>query len=218
MTAQEMIDWFDILQDKYGSPYFTESEKLLFLNRAQFEYVKSLFPDNEGGVLNIEKDWNNLQNVHSLVFELSEDTMDTSGRISRSDITSGLRTVSGDVNCDVFKILSVEFKRGADRFPCKFLRHNDKAEFERNYFKKPDFDNPRVLFQNNVLQFRPIDTIVKIYITTVKTPKAIAISPASNCELPQDTHNQIVALALELAGVASRDEVLSQMNAVQLAR
>lgn len=217
MTTVEKLEWFDILQDKFGSPYFTEAEKLMFLNRASLEYVKTLFPDNEGGLLNIETDWNVLQNVHPLVFELSEDTQDTNGRISRSDILTDTRTVSGDVTCEIFKVLSVEFKRGSDRFPCKFLRHNDKAEFERNYFKKPDFDNPRVLFQNNNLQFRPIDTLVKVYITVLKTPK-ILTSSAVDTDLPESTHNEIVAYALQFAGVASRDEVLSTMNSTQLPR
>ncbi len=214
MTTVQMIEWFDILQDKFGSPYFTEDEKLLFLNRGSLEYVKATFPDNEGGILNLESDWNVLQNVAPLVFELSETSMDAVGKLTLATITTSLRTISGDATCDIFKVLAVEFKRGIDRFPCKFLRHNDKAEFERNYFKKPDFDNPRVLFQNANLQFRPIDTLVKVYITALKTPKVLTL--VVNSDLPISTHNEIVAYALQFAGVASRDEILAQMNMMQL--
>ena len=39
MNIQEMHSWFDILQDKGDSPYFTVDEKTQFLNRAQTKFV-----------------------------------------------------------------------------------------------------------------------------------------------------------------------------------
>ena len=39
MNIQEMHSWFDILQDKGDSPYFTIDEKTQFLNRAQTKFV-----------------------------------------------------------------------------------------------------------------------------------------------------------------------------------
>lgn len=212
-----MLDWFDILQDKFGSPYFTTDEKLLFLNRGEMEYVKQVFPDNEGGIINLETDWNVLQNISPLIYELSEDNMDSSGRIPTSTLVTDLRTLSGDNAADIFKVISVEMRRGSDRLPVKFLRHNDKAEFERNYFKKPSFDNPRVLFQNNNLQFRPVDTLSNIIVTVVKTPRTLTLAPV-NSELPETAHNEVVALALMFAGIASRDEIMAQMNLTQLPR
>ena len=39
MNIAEMHSWFDILQDKGDSPYFTIDEKTQFLNRAQTKFV-----------------------------------------------------------------------------------------------------------------------------------------------------------------------------------
>jgi len=39
MNIAEMHSWFDILQDKGNSPYFTTDEKTQFLNRAQMKFV-----------------------------------------------------------------------------------------------------------------------------------------------------------------------------------
>ncbi len=216
MTTIEMLDWFDILQDKFGSPYFSADQKLFFLNNAQLEYLNKLFPDNEGGIENIEQDWNVLQNVSPLIWELPEVSMDTNAAVDVVDIVTALRTISSDPDTDIFDVLSVEVRRGLDRYPCKVLRHNDKAEFETNYFKKPSITHPRYLLQNNTYKFRPLDTTLKIIFTVVKKPLVLSISPTVNSEFPIQTHNEIVAYGLQFAGIASRDEVLSAMNLIQL--
>lgn len=216
MTTVEMLNWFDLLQDKFGAPYYDVAHKLDFLNRAQFEYIKGLFPDNEGGRINVEYDWNVLQNVAPLVYELPPLTMSTSGTIPISTLVTQLQTLSGDTSADVYKLLSIEYKQGSKRFPCRVLRHNDKAAFEANYFKKPDYANPRYLLQNGNLQFRPIDDQTPIFITVLKTPRALSVSPAVDCELPVTTHNEIVALALQFAGIGTRDVLLANMNQMQV--
>lgn len=216
MTTQGMLNWFNLLQDKYGSLYYTEAEQLQFLNQAVFQYLSEVLPDNEGGKENLEVDSNVFYNISPLVYELSVETMDNTGLITNSDIRTNLQTVSGDATADIFRILSIEYKRGGQRFPADFMRHNDKAEFEQNYFKKPSFTAPKYTFQNSGIQFRPIDEQASIYITVLKTPKALSVSPESNPELHVKTHNEIVAIGLEFAGIASRDEVLLTLNKVQL--
>ena len=42
MNIEEMHSWFDVLQDKGDSPYFTVDEKTQFLNRAMTKYVNSI--------------------------------------------------------------------------------------------------------------------------------------------------------------------------------
>lgn len=216
MTTLEMLDWFDILQDKFGSPYFSQNQKLFFLNNAQNEYLNKLFPDNEGGTENIEQDWNVLQNVSPLIWELPEVSMATDSTISVSSVVTALRSISSDPDTGIFDVLSVEIRRGLDKYPCKVLRHNDKAEFETNYFKKPSITQPRYLLQNNTYKFRPLDTTLRIIFTVVKEPKKLSVSPTVNSEFPDQTHNELVAYGLQFAGIASRDEVLSAMNLIQL--
>ena len=42
MNIEEMHSWFDVLQDKGDSPYFTVDEKTQFLNRAMTKYVNAV--------------------------------------------------------------------------------------------------------------------------------------------------------------------------------
>jgi hypothetical protein len=218
MTTQEMLDWFDLLQDKYGSPYYTDDQKLQFLSRAQYEYLKPILKDNEGGQLTFENDQNIASNVWPLIFELGPYTMDTNGRVLRSAVVSSLVSASGHATADILRVASVEFLKGGKRYPCKFMRHNDKAAFEENYFKKPSESNPKYMIESAIFKFRPVDSYPAIYITVLKTPRDLSLSPVVNSELPIDTHNEIVAYALQFAGVGSRDEMLLQMNALQLPR
>ena len=52
MTAAEMGDFFDLLQDKHNAPYFTNSEKSDLLNTAQNNIVQSAV----NGILDSEKE------------------------------------------------------------------------------------------------------------------------------------------------------------------
>ena len=47
MTAAEMLTWFDILQDKFNTPYFTDAEKYNFLNDAQSNFVNDYLNLND---------------------------------------------------------------------------------------------------------------------------------------------------------------------------
>lgn len=214
MTTVEMMTWFDILQDKYGSPYFTDSEKLLFLNRAQWEYVNATIPSNEGGIVDVEVTENILKNVSTLLFELTPLTQNSSGIITNANINSTLQTVSSDISAEFVKIMRIKVVKNGRTYPAKFARHNDIDAFHNNYFKKPTYNTPKYTLQNGGFQFNPTDTVASIYFTVLKRPKDMTL--VVNSELPQITHNEIVALGLQFAGVASRDEILQQMNNLQL--
>ena len=46
MNIKEMHSWFDVLQDKGDSPYFTVAEKTQFLNRAQMKFVNEVIQNH----------------------------------------------------------------------------------------------------------------------------------------------------------------------------
>jgi len=209
MTTVQMLEWFDILEDKSASVYFTEAEKLAFLNNACLEFVGQFLPEGEEGD-NFEVDSNIEQKIGTLIWESNPLTMSASGVITRAALRTDIRTISGDATCELFKIGAIEFKKSGRKIQCKVLRHNDKAAFEENYFKRPSYTTPKHLHQNNNIQFRPVDTLAEVYITVIKTPK-ILTSSAVDTDLPIDTHNEVVAIALEFAGYASREEMLTQI-------
>lgn len=216
MTTVEKLDFFDLIQDKFGSPYFNEAQKLVFLNRAAMRYVENLFPKK-----NKRKDGDSVEatsiaaeSVKELIYVLPAVTMDASGEITNSSMVTALRTLSGDSNADIFKILSVEIVNNGKKIPLRSMRHNDKAAFETNIFKKPTYTYPRYSFANNALQFRPDNAVGDIYVTVIKTPKIM--TSVVNTDLNVDTHNEIVAQAIAFAGIASRDDVLVMLNSEQL--
>lgn len=209
MTTVQMLEWFDILQDKSASVYFTEAEKLNFLNNACLEFTSRFFPEDQEEGSNFEQDSNVEQKIGPLIWESNPLTMDASGVITRADLLTDIRTKSGDATCELFKIGAIEFKKSGRRIQCKVLRHNDKAAFEENYFKRPNYMTPKHLHQNNTIQFRPVDVLAEVYITVVKSP--VILNTVVNTDLPIDTHNEIVAIALEFAGYASREEILTQI-------
>jgi len=217
MTTQELLDFFDLIQDKYGTPYFTDDEKLVFLNNAVLEFINSKFPDTESDRerSDVEINWNSLQDIWPLIFTVSDLAMSTSGIITKADLDTALQTISGDAGASVYKLLNVEMRKGGNRYPIKVVRHNDKSAFEQNYFKKPSLEQPRYTLENGSLQIRPTDLIGKVAVSVVKSPKELALSPSIvNPELPRSVKNQIVAIGLEFAGIASRDDVLKTMLAM----
>jgi len=206
MTSTEMRDLFDLIQDKQQSPYFTDDEKNLFLQRAVIEYVNSLLPDNQGGEVNLERDSIVFENIRPLVFHITT-SMNSDGFVSIGDITSELISVSHP-DADMMYLMSVGYKIGSEKYPVLFTRHNDFLRLNRNLFSKPTPTRPRYTIANDGLLIRPINTDAEVLLTLLKYPKKIEIG-VSDCDLPEKTHTEIVAIALQMAGVATRDEVLT---------
>jgi hypothetical protein len=213
MTTPQLLEFFDILQDKYGSPYFTEDEKLLFLNNATVAYIDSFFPTNEEAPGDAEINWSTEQELAPLIFTLPEITESVTGGITVDEATTALRTLSADTECSIYRILRVGVLRAGEYYKVRIARHNDILEFQNNYFKKPTTTNARYTLENGLYQFYPTDQIGQIQLTVLKSPKPLALSPQVDPELPLSAHLKILAIGLEFAGVASRDDVLKGMLA-----
>lgn len=210
MTITEMSTLFDVLQDKYGSPAFLDSEKELFLNRAQIQYVNDLLPDNDGGIVNIEKNQDTFYNIEPLVFDLGYLNMSSVGEVLKSAVTTKLQAVS--TGATLWRELSIGWTVGSDKKPVKFTRKNDWYEFQKNFFKRPKLTSPRYHKNATSYVFEPIHPGAKLYFTVLKYPKPMSISTPTSCELPDNTHDDILVRALILAGVASRDELLVSLT------
>lgn len=209
MNIATMVSYFDILQDKYGSTYYTNAEKELFLQRAHIEFVKELLPVNESSKENIELSQDTISQIAPLIYELPFMNMDSSGIVSKSSIQTALtNAVAGGI---LWRPLSIGLYLSGKNVPAKYVRHNDRWEFANNYFKKPSNTNPKVRETGTNYVFEPILTGAKVYFTVLKYPALVSISTPTNSDLPDHTHDRIVAIALELSGVASRDVALTQL-------
>lgn len=202
--------YFDILQDKYGSPYFTDSEKELLFNRAIMDFVESHFTPNKAGTINVEISQRVMENLAPLVYRLPAVTMNSSGLITTTQLNTALNTIIAGT---IMRTLGFGWEQTAGyTVPVKLTRHNDWYEFKRNFFKDPKRGGvPRYYMSGNSFYMEPINTSVNIKATVIKYPVTVSISGPIECDLPDFTHNTIIAGALELAGVSSRDEALTQL-------
>ena len=208
MTITSMAQLFDLLQDKYGSPYYTNPEKTLFINRAIVDFVQAFLPP-EGEGMNVDLNEDAMSQIATLIYSLPYMNMSSAGVVTKASVQTALNTaIAGGL---LWRRLNTGWVLGGETKPAKWTRQNDYYEFKANYFKNPSLDSPRFFETATTYQFDPINTNAKLYFTVLKYPVTVDIDTVVNCDLPDFTHNKIVAMALEFAGIGSRDENLAQL-------
>jgi len=204
-----MASYFDLLQDKYGSTYYTDAEKSLFLQRAHIEFIKELFPVEDRSNTNAELSQDTISQIAPLIYEIPYTNMNSSGVITKAAVQAALTAMSATAL--VWRPLAIGWELGASKKPLKYLRHNDRWEFADNYFKRADSANPKIRETYTSYIVEPVSVSAKVYFTLLKYPAVVDITGGVSSDLPDFTHDRIVAIALELAGVASRDAALAQL-------
>jgi hypothetical protein len=209
MTIGKSIEIFNVLLDKYGSPYLTDDEICDLLNMAlRGEYLNRLFPDNQGGITNFEFDQNTVANIQPLIWTLTVN-MNSSGLLTNTAINTALRTATGNNDDTYFRIASVGWTSGSNTIPVKYVKQNDRWAFERNIFKKPSTSNPKYTLLGEGLKFYPTSEATNLTLTVVKYPVLIESANAEDeCELGDYQMHQILSIALKLAGISVRDREL----------
>jgi hypothetical protein len=226
MTIIEMLSWFDIISDKESSPYFSDAEKLQFLNVAQDDYVNELvfsvyLPtlSNREGPARVysaaESSSSGLEILEPLL--VPELTLPSSegGEITRTQINAAINTAVGHPSTYV-AIDSVSKIVGSASIPVRFVRHNDFYAFQSNVFKAASANQPQYRLFKDKLQILPIG-VANYKLSVVKRPRRMVfdlVTPGNNvsCELPEVAHNKIVSIALEHAFKATRDQVAYTMQ------
>lgn len=200
MTTTEALDIFKILQDKYASPSLIDPEILKFLNMAQYERINRIVPDDMGGVVNFEFDQNVASNVRHLVYPLSGMSA-TSDVLLNATINAALVTAAGS-GSELFRVLNVSVSGK----PAKYVNQNNLLTQAVNYFKAPSANYPKYSMLATGYKFYPSPAASSISMTVMKKPKAI--TSAVNPEWDDYNMNLIIMIALQLAGVSTRDEEL----------
>lgn len=227
MTTQKAIDILLILQDKYGSPDIEPSEAVDLLNMAMYEWLNLLLPDSQGGLVNVEYDSNTLELVKPLLwnFSVSYSSL-SSGYFTTATLNTALQSASSDAAAAVFRTLDIAYVDGnSDEWQVRFLKNNNRTRFQRNFFKKPAIPK-RLYWQpfGNGVRLQPTTgyTAGNFSFSVIKTPKILALSgPTVNPELDDYSMYSVIAKALRLAGVATRDEeILTDIrnSAIQIAQ
>jgi hypothetical protein len=190
VTIQEWHTYFDILCDKYGNPYFTDGEKDLLFNRATFKFIDGVTSQLEVGEDILDK-------IRTLIYTIGPLNMSPSGLVPAFQLA---------FNTQMYKLLKVVDGNGA---PISKVSHNSAGVTRTNIFKKT-----RTRFEqtNDGFVFYPVDVSKSMYFTAVKTPVYVSLQQPINSELPHRSHNDVIAIAVDMAGIASRDEALAQLN------
>ena len=200
MTYQEMVDYFLILQDKYGSLYYTDAEIATFLNRAQMDEVTAFLPIS-GDQLNIELNANTIARIAPLLFRVETLAMDVDGIVLKADLDAELTQ-------PVMRVLAVSY----NNLPVKYRRYNNWYTYLNNTFKAPSASAPKMYEKADSYVFAPASIAADLVFLGVRYPITMLDNGTVDCELPDLFHNDIVSRALSFAGVGSRDQMLSELK------
>lgn len=211
MTTQDAVDLLLVLQDKYGAPDVDEEEAVDFLNMATYEWLNRLFPSSLGGIVNFDFDSNTLSNVKALLYKI-ESTQNSSGVVTNGAITTALQTAGAETGATWYRIGSVGVRIGGVTYPAKYTKHNNLRVLERNFFKKGLSTRPRFIIRQDGLKFYPTDSVNPVSMTVIKHPRLLSLTGPVNPQLDDAQMYNIIAIALKLAGVATRDEELITLD------
>lgn len=213
MTTQEAVDLLLVLQDKYGSPDIEAAEAVDLLNMAMYEWLNLLLPDSQGGIVNVEYDSNTLELVKPLLWNFSVAYGSLSGGyLTTATLNTALQSASGDAAAAVFRTLDMAYiDADSNEWEVRFLKNNNRTKFQRNFFKKPAI--PKRLFWQpfgNGIRLQPTTgyTAGSFSLSVIKTPKILSLTGPVNPELNDYSMYSVIAKALKLAGVSTRDEEL----------
>lgn len=188
MNVTTWHQYFDILSDKYGSPYLTNAEKDILFNRSQFNVIDKVLamPD-------IQRQEELLRNN----LKIATTTSSIAGVVLNT-------TIDGLISGLTYKIRRVTDANGIE------IRYSSTNKNRKNTFKAPSASVPRYTYNNGGIIVLPAATY-SLLITVVSEPTAVAYGGASS-GLPEELHNDVIATAIDLAGIATRDEALAQLN------
>jgi len=188
MNVTTWHQYFDILSDKYGSPYLTNAEKDILFNRSQFKVIDKVLtmPD-------IQRQEELLRNN----LKIATTTSSVAGVVLNT-------TIDGLISGLTYKIRRVTDANGVE------IRYSSTNKNRKNTFKVPSSTAPRYTYNNGGIIVLP-EAAYSLLITVVSEPTAVAYGGASS-GLPEELHNDVIATAIDLAGIATRDEALAQLN------
>lgn len=208
MTTAKVLEIFDILQDKYGAPYFINLWKYDMFNMSQNEYLHDLLPDEGGEGMNFDADSNITSNIQPLIWTVTPST-NASGLLAESTLETAIQTASGDNTAKLFRIMSIGVRSVGKTYPVRYIKQNNLQQFEANVFKQSTTPNKiKYNFVGSGLQFYPQASTTGLTITVIKTPRDISVSV--DPEWSDYVCYNLIAKMLKLAGITTDSAELIQ--------
>jgi hypothetical protein len=204
MTTQKAIDIFSILQDKYGAPELVSTEVVDLLNMATYEWLSRLVPSNLGKLVNHELDQNTLSAIRPLIYSLQ--LTPAASIVTNAEITTALQTGGAETGATWFRLTSLRLSVAGITYVPKFRTWNNFVGATNNFFKKAKTARPALLLHKGGIEITPWTTGTIFFMTVIKTPKTLSLTGPINPELEDAQMYNIIALALKLGGISTRDE------------
>ena len=233
-----MHSWFDILQSKGVAIEFTSREKDHILNRAQIKYVnevlqKKYLPslkqtEREELIYSISESNVSGQEAIEPLLAQAQLSANSTSVLSFSAIQTEIaaRLVgtnikpAGYTSTPIMMVLGVVIApvTGMNYIPCRYVSKIERHKNSFNVYRKSTPGQPSYCIEEKRVQVHPKNSLNNracvVYAIREPDPVHMANDSANrvNCELPDFTHDEIMAIALDDAGVATRDQTLMQLN------
>jgi hypothetical protein len=194
MTISAWHQYFDILTDKYGNPYFTTAEKDLLFNRAIYKVLDALVTEPDQHVEDM---------LGALIFR--------GGVVPTSGFSVAYGTIEAQVSAAysqtiaIYRVIKVETASATVKYKSYNQRKNG------NSFKTATASALTFQYLSGGLEITPVTTEI-VYVTFIRKPRTVSLSGPVESDMPEALHNLIIATAVDLAGIATRDEVVAQLN------
>lgn len=198
-----MISLFDLVEDKVDTIYFTDEEKVQFLNASQNLLVESIvFSIDENMGIDANKQ------VEHVLYPLRRKDVAITPATPGSVILSELDTASGGTMMHV-EAVQVETASASGIYkPAFWIKEGERTPAADNTFLAPSTSDPTYALDYAGLFLEPaLASGAKVKVSTIMFPTQM-VEPGTSSDLPLGVHEKIVAGALAIAGIASDDEAL----------
>ena len=231
-----MHSWFDILQSKGLAIEFTSREKDHILNRAQIKFVNEILQKKYLPSLKQTEREELVYSATDSVISGHDYIYPLLGRTHTQNIASqwgGITFASINASIDA-RLVALNVKPSGyygskfmmilgvadtdSELPLRYVNSIDVKKKETNVFRMSKNYDPTYSIGESEITIRPYSYAdgKPFIIYYIREPEPVHMSNDSanrvNCELPNVTHDEIMAIALDDAGVATRDQTLMQLN------
>jgi len=201
MTAIQMRDWFDILQDKYNTPYFTDAEKDEFINDAQWDYINEYLGDRETApALGVNK---TAVAAMATLIGTVDVAAGLTGLVPIATINTAIDTLFSSSNNAMIIPLAVQ--PSATGKPATWHNHNDIHKLEGNLYKAGTTAYPNYTIDHLGVTLYPREVYANVFITVLKEPITID-------EMPASVHHKLIAKAMTKTGLVTENQAITLME------
>ena len=216
MTAAEFNSRFDLICDKVGSPYFTNSEKESFIMTAQYSIIDELMFPKRRNQEKKDQDVFGFQYQNSMLQGLQKLRVVTNplspsvGFVTFTTITSAPNN-----NPTIYKIINFSLEEDGQLYNARYVPSlvSTKSIYANLQFGKTSAKYGIYTVGNDRIDFQPAADAVAV--EYIRVPASFSIGSNVTCEVDPIYHNEILFRALQLAGIAIRENDFYQAVSIE---